>query len=236
MLKAFDFRATIGTVVPALLAADASYMTTTQFLKMCEAGHTPIHHTGGGAYGGAYGWDNVTKFPDATVSAAVQADVEASWAQFRSWGYATGVGYGGVGWTNGFAPSATLARRAGILAGLRAAGMIKLANSDTYRGPYFGNKDNGIMATPITQMAWNGAYTTGVARLHDLCARGGWTGFRFHNVKVSGGSGNDVSVADATFLLEALAEAVSAGKCVVLPFHEAMPYLDSASLTIEGGY
>lgn len=237
LLKAFDFRATIGTVVPALLAADASYMTLAQFYKMLDAGHPPIHHTGAGLYGSIYDWSNTTKYPDATVGAAIQADIAASWAQFRAWGATGGIGYGGVAWGNGIAPaSGNLARRLAIIAAARAAGMVKMAHSDTFRGPYHGNKDNGLMANSIMQFAPGGALTAGLTRLHEVCARGGWTGYRIHDLVTSAPSGTQTSVADITYFLEALADAVSQKRCVVLPFPEAMRYLDKASLVLKGGY
>lgn len=231
LLKSFDFRATMGVVVPSV--GTGAFMTSAQLLKMCEAGHVPIHHTGAGS---GVGWNNTTKYPDATVASAVAEDIAASWSQFTTWGYTSGIGYGGVGWSNGIPPTDALTRRLAIISGARSAGMIKMAHSDVYRGPYFGNKENGLMVNSITQFSVNGAYSTGIARLHDLCARGGWTGFRFHELKTSGGSGTDVHVADATFFLEALAEMVDAGKCVVLPFNEAMPYLDKSSIAVTGGY
>jgi hypothetical protein len=63
---------------------------------------------------------------------------------------------------------------------------------------------------------------TATGYVDSIIARGGWSGFVFHNIQLSGATGNDYNIADLETVIDYIATKVAAGTLRVLPFGEAM--------------
>lgn len=219
-LQASALRATLATVFPWLTGPIAGTMTEAQLLKMYELGHEIICHTG---TAGDYGWDNLTKYPDGQEYNLVKADIAAAWAWMNSHGTTRGLGHAVVGFTNGLVNTQTFARRQNISNAIKDAGVVACRQLGNYIGSYYGN--GGEKSTVITQsrMVTSGDSTGTITGVIDqLCTRGGWSGLTYHDIVLSGATGNNRNVADFITEMRYIESKVASGALRVLPFSEAM--------------
>ena len=240
ILGAYGLRASLG-VIPYWIDGHPSYpgsgghvtgtMTLAQLINMYDAGHEFIHHTGTVGPTGAedVGWDNTTKYPDGYEYAGVLADVVASQTWMRQNGFTRGIGYGVVGFTNGLVNTQTLARRTNISTALRDAGMLAMRQlTSTYNSSHYGcAEESCLLVTPSQSVTSGTATATVIAHLDSIEARGGWSGLTFHDIVLSGATGNNYNVADLETVIDNLAVRVKDGRMRVLLFSEAMRELSN---------
>jgi len=198
------------------------YLTTAQIRAMYDEGHDLIYHTGAGAL---QGWDNTSKYPDGSEYALVKADVEASENWRRGNGWTRGLGYGVVGNTNGLVSTQTLARRVNIARALRDAGLRKIRPQlGTFFGPHFEVAGNAPLMMTTTQIVQTTASTSNAAVqaiVDKVEARGGISGLTYHDIVLTGESGNNRNVDTFAADIAYIAGRVAAGKLRVLPMSEA---------------
>lgn len=220
VLQAYGLRASLATVFPWLTGPQAGTMTEAQLLKMYALGHELICHTG---TAGNFGWDNTTKYPDGQEYARVKADIETAWAWMDSHNANRGKGYAVVGFTNGLANTQTYARRQNISNAIRDAGVLACRQLSGYVGSYYGNGCERQTVLPQSKLVTAADSTGTVTGIIDqIIARGGWSGLTFHDIVLSGATGNNYNVADFETVMDYIATKVAAGTLRVLPFSEAM--------------
>lgn len=219
ILQAYGLRASLAVVFPWLTSPSGT-MTEAQLLKMIALGHEVICHTG---TTGDYGWDNVTKYPDGQEYALVKADLGAAWARMGTMGVTDGVGYAVVGFTNGLVNTQTYARRQNISNALRDAGVVACRQLGNYVGSYYGNGGEVQTVLPGSRMVTSADSTATLTGIIDqIIARGGWSGLTFHDLVLSGATGNNYNVADFETVMDYIAGKVAAGTLRVMPFSKAM--------------
>ena len=219
ILQAYGLRASLAVVFP-WLASPSGTMTEAQLLKMCALGHELICHTG---TAGDYGWDNVTKYPDGQEYDLVKADLNAAWTKMGTMGQTSGIGYAVVGFTNGLANTQTYARRQNISNALRDAGVLACRQLGAYQGSYYGNGSETQTVVTQSRMVTSADATATLTGIIDqIIARGGWSGLTFHDILLSGATGNNYNVADFETVMDYIAGKVAAGTLRVMPFSEAM--------------
>jgi len=197
------------------------YLTTAQVRAMYDEGYDLIYHTGAGAL---QGWDNATKYPDGSEYALVRADVEASENWRRGNGWTRGLGYGVVGNTNGLVSTQTLARRTNIARALRDAGLVKVRQLSTYLSSHYevaGNSPLLITPSQIVQTTASTSNAAVQAIVDKVIARGGISGLTYHDIVLTGESGNNRNVDTFAADIAYIAGKVAAGSLRVLPMSEA---------------
>lgn len=220
ILQAYGLRASLATVFPWLTGPVAGTMTEAQLLKMYALGHEIICHTG---TAGDFGWDNTTKYPNGNEYALVKADIEAAWTWMDSRNANRGKGYAVVGFTNGLVNTQTYTRRQNISNAVRDAGVFACRQLGGYVGSYYGNGGEQQTVVTVSHMAGSGDATATLTGIVDqIIARGGWSGLTFHDIVLSGATGNNYNVADFETVIDYIAGKVAAGSLRVLPFSEAM--------------
>lgn len=230
LLAQYGLRASLASVPYWMTEARAGIMTPAQMDSMISDGHEAIHHTGttGPAGNVDVGWDNVAKYPPGQEYALVKADVEASQAYFRSRGWTKGLGYGVIGFTNGLSGTQSLARRRDIMRGLRDGGLRHIRQLGGYTQSHFEHADHSPLVKQVTTMLQTStAYSTAnVQSLIDkLILRGGWTGITYHDIVLTGESGNNRNVDVVAADLDYIGSKVRSGDLRVLLMSEAIPSL-----------
>lgn len=220
ILQAYSLRASMAIVVPWIGSVGGT-MSQAQIAKMYSLGHECIRHTG---TAGNFGWDNTSKYPDGQEYDLVKADNAASDAWAVQSGFERGRGYGVVGFTNGLANTQTLARRTNITNALRDSGLLKCRQLGTYNSSWYGNAGSPSSMLVTQSRMHQAADTTGTITgiVDQIIARGGWSGLTYHDIALSGATGNNVNVADFETVMDYIAGKVAAGTLRVLPFSEAM--------------
>jgi hypothetical protein len=222
-LQAANLRASMAIAGPWITAPPGGTMTAAQVSKMYEHGHEAIHHTGAGAM---VGWDDLTKYPDGSEYALVKADIEASWAMFRAYGWTRGIGYGVVGNTNGMVKTQTLTRRRNIRNAVMDAGLSRVrvlgATIATFDSHFEHASSPATFLTPsllATSTTTSGDIDSYV---NALVTRGGWGGITFHDFVLSGAAGTNMNIATLDAALVNIIDKVNHGVLRVLPMSEAM--------------
>lgn len=217
ILQANNIRASLATTFETI---GVSGMTEAEILQMYELGHELICHTGAGA---SVGWNDTGKYPDGSEYALVKADIETAFTWMDARGANRGKGYAVVGYTNGLAKSQTYTRRTNISNAIVDAGVLKCRQLGTYYGSHYGcGRENQVLVTQsrMASSADSTATLTGI--VDSIIAQGGWSGLTFHDVLLSGATGNNYNVADFKTVMEYIATKVAAGVLRVMPFSEAM--------------
>ena len=199
----------------------AGYLTTAQIRAMYDEGHDLIYHTGAGAL---QGWDNTSKYPDGSEYALVKADVQASENWRRGNGWTRGLGYGVVGNTNGLVNTQTLARRTNIANALRDAGLVKIRQLSTYLASHHEVAGNAPLLMTPSQIVTTTASTSNAAVqaiVDKVIARGGISGLTYHDIVLTGESGNNRNVDTFAADIAYIAGKVAAGSLRVLPMSKA---------------
>ena len=230
LLAQYGLRASLATIPYWIAEGRAGIMTASHMDAMIGDGHEAIHHTGlaGPAGNVDVGWDNTVKYPDGQEYALVKADVEATQAYFRARGWTAGLGYGVVGFTSGLSGSQTILRRRNIIRGLRDGGLRHVRQLGGYTQSHFEHADHGPLVKQVTTMVQTSvAYpTVSVQALVDkLLLRGGWTGITYHDLVLTGESGNSRNVDAVAADLDYIGAKVRSGDLRVLPMSEAIPAL-----------
>lgn len=226
LLQAYCMRASMATVVPWIGAVGGT-MTAAEIERMYALGHECICHTG---TAGNYGWDNTVKYPDGQEYALVMADITA----FRDWasaqGYVRGIDYGVVGFTNGLVNTQSISRRRAIARAVADAGMRKVRQLGTYNSSYYGAGGCGDRFVTQSQMV-TAATTTGACTniIDQIILRRGWSGLTFHDIVLSGATGNNYNVADLETVLDYIAAKEAAGLIRTRLFSEAMREMESGA-------
>lgn len=225
ILQAYGLRASLAVVFPWLVGPQAGTMSETELMKMYALGHELICHTG---TAGNFGWDNTTKYPDGQEYGLVKADIEAAWAWMESKGATRGKGCAVVGFTNGLVNSQTYARRQNISNAIRDAGVVACRQLGSYAGSFYGNGGETQTVLPTIKAAAAADATATITGIVDqIIARGGWSGLTFHDIVLSGATGNNYNVADFETVIDYIAGKVAAGTLRVLPFSEAVAALSA---------
>lgn len=230
ILQAYGLRASLAVVFPWLVGPQAGTMSEAELLKMESLGHELICHTG---TAGNFGWDNTTKYPDGQEYALVKADLEAAWAWMDARALTRGKGYAVVGFTNGLANTQTYARRQNISNAIRDAGVSACRQLGGYAGSFYGNGRERQTVLPTIKAAAAADATATITGIVDqIIARGGWSGLTFHDIVLSGATGNNYNVADFETVIDYIASKVAAGSLRVLPFGEAMKAMSAVPAPI----
>lgn len=225
VLQAYGLRASLAVVFPWLTLPVAGTMTTAQLLKMYDLGHEIICHTG---TSGDYGWDSTTKYPDGSEYTLVKADIEAAWEWMRTNNAPRGIGYAVVGFTNGLVNTQSYTRRTNISNAVIDSGVLACRQIGGYAGSYYGNGGESQTIVTSSRMITSSDATATITGIVDqIIARGGWSGLTFHDIVLSGASGNNYNVADFKTVMGYIAGKVAAGTLRVLPFGEAMQTFDN---------
>lgn len=210
-----------GSLACTQLHDTGGYMTTAQISAMYDDGHDVIYHTGAGA---SLGWDNTTKYPDGSEYALIKADVEVSESYRRANGWTRGLGFGVVGWTNGLVATQTLARRTNIANALRDAGLRKIRQLGTYYASHYevaGNEP--LLTTPSQLIQTTAAHSNAAVQaiVDKVIARGGISGLTYHDIVLTGESGNNRNVDTFAADMAYIASKVAVGSIRVCPMSEA---------------
>lgn len=220
IMQAYGIRSSMPLVLSRLLSSSSGIMTEAQVRQMYDLGHEVIYHSGAGAEGG---WDSTTKYPDGSEYAILKAEIEEFWGWLRAHGMPRGISYGVVGFTNGLVNTQTYERRLNISNALRDAGFLAIRQLDGYRGSYYGTGGERQTVVTGSQLVTSAQTVGDVTTILDrLEARGGWTGLTFHDLILSGATGNTVNVSTFEAIALDIATRVRAGKLRVLPFSDAM--------------